>query len=270
MRRKLTEAKQYIKERLTSNINIGLVLGSGLGELAEQIQNPLVLPYKDIPHFPVSTVPGHEGQLVIGTVQDKEVVAMQGRFHYYEGYSMDEVVLPIRVMSLLGIDSLIVTNAAGGINDRFSNGDLMIIEDHLNFFGTNPLIGPNDETLGPRFPDMTEAYDRKFIQLTKDAATKLNIPIQQGVYAGVTGPVYETPSEVKMLQVLGADAVGMSTVPEVIAARHMGLRVLGITCISNLASGINTTELSHEEVIKTTNHVKASFIRLVKQVIATM
>lgn len=249
---------------------IGLILGSGLGVLAESIKDPVIIPFKDVPHFPESTVIGHEGQLVIGILEDKYVIAMQGRFHYYEGYSMEQVSFPVRVMKALGVESLIVTNAAGGINKDFNPGDLMIITDHINNMGHNPLIGPNDSAVGARFPDMSVAYDKSYIEHALTCAEELHMNVQKGVYVGNTGPVYETPAEVNMLEILGADAVGMSTVPEVIAARHAGIRVLGISCISNMAAGILNRPLSHEEVIETTEKVKEDFLRFINKIIHTL
>ncbi|WP_449536830.1 purine-nucleoside phosphorylase [Ferdinandcohnia sp. Marseille-Q9671] len=262
----IEKSVQYLKEKSPSIPEIGLILGSGLGVLAEEIENPINVPYDQIPEFPVSTVEGHAGQLVFGTLQGKSVVAMQGRFHYYEGYSLDKVTFPVRVMKELGVTTLVVTNAAGGINESFHAGDLMIISDHLNF-GENPLIGPNDSKFGPRFPDMSEAYTKELRTLAKDVAKELNIDIKEGVYVGMTGPSYETPAEIRMLRTLGGDAVGMSTVPEVIIARHANLKVLGISCISNMAAGILDQPLTHDEVIETTEKVKADFLSLVKQVV---
>ncbi|MFD6430710.1 purine nucleoside phosphorylase I, inosine and guanosine-specific, partial [Bacillus velezensis] len=224
--------------------------------------------YETIPDFPVSTVEGHAGQLVMGTLEGVQVIAMQGRFHYYEGYSMDQVTFPVRVMKALGVESLVVTNAAGGINTEFRAGDLMIITDHINFTGTNPLIGPNEAEFGPRFPDMSEAYDKELSSLAEKTADELGIPVQKGVYTAVTGPSYETPAEVRFLRTMGSDAVGMSTVPEVIVANHAGMRVLGISCISNAAAGILDQPLSHEEVMEMTEKVKGGFLKLVKAVVA--
>lgn len=237
--------------------------------LANQIVADKVIPYSEIPHFPQSTVEGHQGQLVIGKLKGKNVIAMQGRFHYYEGYAMEQVTFPVRVMQALGVHSLIVTNAAGGINTNFQPGDLMVITDHINNFGTNPLIGPNEASL-ERFPDMSHAYDRAYIKKAFEGAKKLDIPLKEGVYAGNTGPTYETPAEVNMLRILGADAVGMSTVPEVIVAKHVGMRVLGISCISNMAAGILNKPLSHEEVIETTERVKEGFLELVQYLIQAL
>ncbi|WNF37924.1 purine-nucleoside phosphorylase [Bacillaceae bacterium IKA-2] len=257
----------FLKGKIDFQPEIGLILGSGLGVLADEIENPIKIPYNEIPGFPVSTVEGHAGQLVIGNLHGKKVIAMQGRFHFYEGYSLDKVTLPVRVMKQLGVKSLIVTNAAGGINESFTPGDLMIIKDHINNAGINPLIGPNDSSQGVRFPDMSTAYNKKFIELAKSIASRLNITIKEGVYVGNTGPSYETPAEIRMLRMIGGDAVGMSTVPEVIVARHAGIEVLGISCISNMAAGILNSPLSHHEVIETTEKVKVNFLTLIKGII---
>ncbi|KAB7672876.1 purine-nucleoside phosphorylase [Bacillus sp. B1-b2] len=264
----IKQSADFLKSKYEKTPKIGLILGSGLGVLAEEIQNPTKVPYEEIPEFPVSTVEGHAGQLVFGTINDVEVVAMQGRFHFYEGYSFDKVTFPVRVMKELGVETLIVTNAAGGVNESFEPGDLMLISDHINNMGTNPLIGPNDNTLGVRFPDMSEAYSKQLRETAREIAAKINLSIQEGVYVGNTGPSYETPAEVRMLRVLGGDAVGMSTVPEVIVARHAGLQVLGISCISNMAAGILDQPLNHEEVIETTEKVKANFLLYVKELIS--
>lgn len=270
MQKMIKEASQFIKYKLTKQPLIGLILGSGLGILAEEITEAIEIPYEEIPHFPVSTVAGHKGQLVIGHLEGKQVIAMQGRFHYYEGYSMEQVTFPIRVMKDLGVEALIITNAAGGIQESFHPGDLMIITDHLNLMGNHPLIGPNDEELGVRFPDMTNVYDPSFRAHAKKCAEALQLSIREGVYVGNTGPSYETPAEIQMLRVLGGDAVGMSTVPEVLVARHAGLRILGISCISNMAAGILPEPLSHEEVIETTEKVKNDFLRFIKKIVQTM
>lgn len=257
----------FLKEKVPDGAEIGLILGSGLGVLADEIEEPVVIPYRDIPNFPVSTVEGHAGQLVIGRLEGKRVVAMQGRFHYYEGYSLQQVVFPVRVMSKLGVKALVVTNAAGGINHGYEPGDLMLIMDHLNLTGNNPLIGPNEDEFGPRFPDMSEAYDRALIELAEKVAAGQKIKLQKGIYAGLTGPTYETPSEIRYLRIIGADAVGMSTVPEVIVANHAGLRILGISCITNMASGVLPQKLTHDEVMETAERVREKFIRLVKGVV---
>jgi purine-nucleoside phosphorylase len=264
---KIQNAAQFLKDKYTHTPKIGLILGSGLGVLAEEINQSVKIPYNDIPDFPVSTVEGHAGQLVFGTINNVEVVAMQGRFHYYEGYSFDKVTFPVRVMKELGVEILIVTNAAGGVNENFSPGDLMIITDHINNMGSNPLIGPNDARLGVRFPDMSEAYSKELRALAKTISGQLNIDTKEGVYVGNTGPTYETPAEVRMIRTLGGDAVGMSTVPEVIVARHAGMKVMGISCISNMAAGILDQPLNHEEVIETTEKVKANFLSYVKELI---
>lgn len=266
----IKEAVSFINEKIHTAPEIGLILGSGLGVLAEEIEQKTIIPYETIPHFPVSTVEGHAGNLVIGMLEGKQVAAMQGRFHYYEGYSLDEVTLPVRVMKEIGVKTLIITNAAGGINEHFSPGDLMLICDHINLTGTNPLIGQNDEALCVRFPDMSHAYSDRLRTLAKQVAEKLNMPLQEGVYVGNSGPSYETPAEIRMMRFLGGDAVGMSTVPEVIVARHAGLEVLGISCISNMAAGILDEPLSHEEVIETTEKVKEKFTRLLKNIIKEM
>ncbi|PTY78624.1 purine-nucleoside phosphorylase [Heyndrickxia sporothermodurans] len=263
----IEQASLFLKEKFSNQPKIGLILGSGLGVLADEIENPLKIQYKDIPNFPISTVEGHAGQLVFGKLSGKDVVAMQGRFHYYEGYSFDQVTFPVRVMKELGVEVLVVTNAAGGVNKDYEPGDLMIISDHINNMGSNPLIGPNDARFGARFPDMSEAYNKELRSQAKEIASQLNIKIQEGVYVGNTGPTYETPAEVRMIRTLGGDAVGMSTVPEVIVARHAGLKVLGISCISNMASGILDQPLTHDEVIETTEKVRADFLTFVKEIV---
>ncbi|MBU8879193.1 purine-nucleoside phosphorylase [Bacillus sp. FJAT-29790] len=264
---KIQKAASFLKGKYQQQPQIGLILGSGLGVLGDEIEDAIKIPYNEIPDFPVSTVEGHAGQLVFGKLGGVQVVAMQGRFHYYEGYSFDKVTFPVRVMKELGISQLIVTNAAGGVNTNFSPGDLMLVSDHINNMGSNPLIGPNDSRFGVRFPDMSEAYSKESRQLAKEIAAKLELKIQEGVYVGNTGPTYETPAEVRMIRILGGDAVGMSTVPEVIVARHAGLKVLGISCISNMAAGILDQPLNHEEVIETTEKVKVDFLRYVKALV---
>lgn len=265
---KIVESSVYIKSKTNIVPQIGLILGSGLGVLADEIENPVIISYDEIPNFPVSTVEGHKGQLVIGQLQGKNVVAMQGRFHYYEGYAMQDTTFPVRVMKALGIETVFVTNAAGGANKEFKPGDLMIITDHINLGGYNPLIGPNDNRLGVRFPDMSTAYTPKYIEVARQFAKELEIDIKEGVYAFFTGPTYETPAEVRMARVLGADAVGMSTVPEVIVASHSNLEVVGISCITNMAAGILDQPLNHEEVIETTQKVKEQFLNLVKKIVS--
>jgi purine-nucleoside phosphorylase len=266
----IEEAAQFLADKCDIKPEIGLILGSGLGVLADEVEQAVSIPYEEIPHFPMSTVEGHAGELIIGTLSGKTVAAMKGRFHYYEGYSFEQVTFPVRVMKALGIETIIVTNAAGGVNESFEPGDLMLITDHLNLMGGNPLIGKNDNRLGARFPDMSEAYSRELRRLAKEAAIKTGISVQEGVYAGNTGPAYETPAEVRMARVLGADAVGMSTVPEVIAARHGGMNVLGISCISNMAAGILDQPLAHDEVIETTEKVRADFLAYVKEIVKSL
>jgi len=259
----------YINSKISSlgfKPEIGIILGSGLGEIADEIKG-VEIPYSEIPGFKSSGVHGHAGKLVIGELNSKTVVAMQGRLHYYEGNTIQDVVYPVRVMKLLGIEKLIVTNAAGGVNTSFTPGDLMIIADHLNLLGNNPLIGKNNDEFGPRFLDMSYAYDKSFVALAEKTAKELNIKTQKGVYAALTGPTYETPAEVRMLRLLGADAIGMSTVPEVIVAKHMGVKVLGISCITNMAAGILDQPLNHEEVIDTANKVKQDFKNLIKSIV---
>jgi purine-nucleoside phosphorylase len=267
---KIQNALGFLKQKYANTPRIGLILGSGLGVLADEIGNPVKIPYNEIPDFPISTVEGHAGQLVFGLLSGVEVVAMQGRFHFYEGYSMEKVTFPVRVMKELGVDMLIVTNAAGGVNESFSAGDLMIISDHINNMGTNPLIGPNDSKLGVRFPDMSEAYTKELRAVAREIADRLNINVKEGVYFGNPGPVYETPAEIRMVRVMGGDAVGMSTVPEVIVARHSGIKVLGISCISNMAAGILDQPLTHDEVIETTERVKADFLQYIKEIVKTI
>lgn len=261
------QASEYIQTKINTKPTVGLILGSGLGVLADEIKNPIKIAYGEIPGFPESTVEGHAGQLVIGELEGQQVIAMQGRFHYYEGHSLDLVTLPVRMMKKLGVEKIVVTNAAGGINTSFSPGDLMIIEDHLNFTSRNPLIGANDGEMGVRFPDMSTAYAPELRELASQVAAKQGISLQRGVYVGVLGPSYETPAEIRMFRKLGADAVGMSTVPEVIVAVHSGMKVLGISCISNMAAGILDQPLSHEEVMETAEQVKSKFLTLVKGIV---
>jgi purine-nucleoside phosphorylase len=246
---------------------IGLILGSGLGEIADELDDPIFLEYGDIPGFPASTAPGHRGRLVTGSFEGKPVAVMQGRFHYYEGYSMQQVAFPVRVLKLLGVETLIVTNAAGGINRLFNSGDLMLIRDHIKLAGDSPLRGPNDEDFGPRFNDMSDAYGRELRRKAREAAEEKGIDLREGVYAYMTGPSFETPAEIEMLRVLGADAVGMSTVPEVITASHAGIDVLAISTVTNLAAGILDQPLSHEEVLETGKQVKGKLLKLLNAVL---
>ncbi|MFW5988508.1 MAG: purine-nucleoside phosphorylase [bacterium] len=265
MLEKIKNAANYIEEKINLELEVGLILGSGLGILAEDIEDKVEIEYEEIPNFPVSTVEGHAGQLVIGKLEGKNVVALQGRFHYYEGYTMQEITIPVRVMKLLGIEKMIVTNAAGGINRNFNLGDFMIITDHINLMGDNPLIGENYSEFGPRFPDMSEAYNKKLRDIAEKTAREEGLTIRNGVYAGMSGPSFETPTEIRKLRKDGADAVGMSTVPEVIVANHMDIDVLGISCITNMAAGILPQPLTHKEVIEITEKVKPEFKKLVRK-----
>lgn len=265
----IAEAADYIKSLWGEKPDFALILGSGLGDLAEQVEKSVAIPYNDIPYFPVSTVAGHAGQLVCGTLEGKKVIVMQGRFHYYEGYPMRTVVFPVYVMRKLGVESMVVTNAAGGMNRDFRAGDLMLISDHLNLTGANPLIGPNSEEYGPRFPDMSTAYDPDYRALAKKLAGSIQgaegaLRLKEGVYSGISGPNYLPPAELKMLARLGGDAVGMSTVGEVIAGRHCGIRILGISCITDMAVGEELEPLSHEQVVAVANRTKPMFIELVR------
>lgn len=261
------EVMEIIRNQTGQAPEIGLILGSGLGDLADDIEHADYIPYHSLPYFPEPTVKGHKGRFVIGRLEGKTVIAMQGRYHHYEGYSLKQVAFPVEVMKALGIRTLIVTNAAGGINLNYSPGDLMLIQDHINMLGASPLIGPNDDQIGPRFPDMSASYDPSLIELAKKEAKKYDIKVREGVYLATPGPQYETPAEIRMMRTMGADAVGMSTVPEVIAARHAGLQILGISCITNMASGILDQPLSHAEVIETADRVKDNFTSLVKGIV---
>lgn len=264
---KVRESVEYIKSKIDFIPEIGIILGSGLGDMADRVEDRVVIKYSEVPNMPVSTVHGHAGQFVCGTLEGKKVIMMQGRFHYYEGHPMRILALPIHIMKFLGVQSLVVTNACGGVNTTFVPGDLMIITDHINFTSTNPLIGSNDDEIGPRFPDMSTAYNREYVNLAKKTGEELGIDLKEGVYMMFTGPTYETPAEVRLARVLGADAVGMSTVPEVIVANHCGLKVLGISCITNMAAGILDQPLNHEEVIETSKMVKEKFVSLVKGIV---
>lgn len=260
-------AAHFIFSKTGLRPQIALVLGSGLGAFADEFEGAARIPYAEIPHFPQSTAVGHAGQLVVGTVGDVPVVGMQGRVHLYEGYSAKEVAFPVRVFSRMGVKTAILTNAAGGIKREFVQGQLVVIKDHLNLQGVSPLTGPNDERFGPRFPDMTVPYDRRFREITVGEGNRNRIGLYEGIYAALPGPSYETPAEIRYLRGIGADLVGMSTVPEVIAARHSGIRVLGISCVTNAAAGILDQPLDHKEVLETAERVKGHFIGLLKIVI---
>ena len=246
---------------------VAIVLGSGLGDFADTLGDAVAIPYAELPHWPASNVIGHAGRLVIGTAQGKRVAALAGRVHLYEGRDVGDVVFGVRVMARLGVGRLILTNAAGGVNMAFSPGDLMIIDDHVNLLGANPLTGDNDERLGPRFPDMSAVYSPRLRKLATDVAAARGIAVQHGVYGAVPGPSYETPAEIRYLRSIGADAVGMSTVPEAIAARHMGVEVLGISCITNMAAGVLPQPLNHEEVLETAHRVRGAFATLLEGII---
>lgn len=268
MYNKVLESSNYIKSNTTYlNYDVAIILGSGLGKLVEVLQDKEYVYYKDIPHFPQSTVAGHEGRLVLGTINGIKVLAMQGRFHYYEGYTMREVTYPIYVMKQLGIEKLILTNACGGINKDFSPGTLMLIKDFINLFGDNPLIGVNDERFGPRFPDMSEPYKFELIDKAKSIGDEINIQYKEGIYAGFMGPYYETAAEIVSIKGHGADAVGMSTVPETIAANYLGLSVLGIACITNMATGIQTQKHSHQRVVEVAERSSATLCQWIAKII---
>ncbi len=260
-------AAKFIQQRTKVRPKIALVLGSGLGAFADEFSNALRIPYAKIPHFPRATAVGHAGQLVLGSVEGVDVVGMQGRVHFYEGYSIKDVAFPIRVFVRMGVKAVVLTNAAGGIKKDFTEGRLVVIRDHINLQGVNPLIGPNDEHFGPRFPDMSTAYDKKFRELTLAEGRRLGSNLREGVYAALAGPSYETPAEIRYLRSIGADLVGMSTVPEVIAARHSGMRVLGISCVTNAAAGILDQPLDHKEVLETAERIQGQFIGLLRAVI---
>lgn len=264
---KLSETRRFIIEKVNIEPQMGVILGSGLGGFVDLIEDKVVIPYQEIPNFPVSTVEGHKGQLVFGKVLGKTVVAMQGRFHFYEGYSMQSVTFPVRVMQVLGVSGLIVTNAAGGINPAYRPGDLILIKDHINMMGDNPLRGANLSNLGPRFPDLSEGYDLEWRQKALTIAREVGIHPQEGVYAAMSGPSYESPAEIRFLRTIGADLVGMSTVPEVITAAHGGMRVLGISCVTNMAAGILSQRLSHAEVMETAERIEKQFVRFVQALV---
>lgn len=263
----LKKAAQYIESKVSKMPTRAIILGSGLGELAEDVKNPIYLNYTDIPGFPSSTAPGHKGRLVIGELEGENVLLMQGRFHFYEGYDMSVVVFPIRTMKLLGITDLIVTNAAGGVNESYNPGDLMLISDHLSMFCNNPLMGKNYEDFGPRFNDMSDPYSKESRKNIQKLAKDSGLDLKEGVYAYMTGPSYETPTEIKALRTMGADAVGMSTVPEVITAVHAGIKVIGLSCITNMAAGILDQPLDGDEVIETGQKVKVKFSKLIVDIL---
>ncbi|MFA5298103.1 MAG: purine-nucleoside phosphorylase [Lutibacter sp.] len=264
---KVQETVKFLQDKGISKADYGIILGTGLGNLVEKIENPMSISYKDIPNFPVSTVEGHSGELIFGTIGTKKVVAMRGRFHYYEGWSMEETVFPVRVMKYLGVENLIVSNASGGVNSDFKVGDIMIITDHINFMPVHPLHGKNDVRFGPRFVDMHEPYSKKMIVKMEQVALKLNIPVHKGIYLALQGPTFETPAEYKMVKILGADAVGMSTVPEVIVAKHMGMKCFGISVITDLGVEGIAEAVSHEEVQKVAKIAEKAVGKLVEEFI---
>lgn len=269
----IKEVAAEVRSRLTVAPRVGLILGSGLNALADSVENAQIIPFRELPHWPLSTVMGHSGQLVVGNLEGQPVFVMQGRVHYYEGYSMAQVTLPVRVMQMLKIEILMVTNAAGGINPNFVPGDVMLIADHLNLAGMaglNPLIGPNLDEIGPRFPDMSQAYDRILLDLARGAAKKADVSLREGVYAGLSGPSFETPADLRFLRVAGADAVGMSTVPEVTVARHGGMRVLGFSGISNKANLDGSTITTHEEVMEAGRVITPKMEKIIRGVLRSL
>jgi purine-nucleoside phosphorylase len=266
----MEEARQYLAARAGREPRIGVVLGSGLGAFASELDDRLTIPYGEIPHWPLPSAAGHAGELVFGSVGGKPVAVLYGRVHLYEGYSPSQVVFGVRVLGRLGVRALVLTCAAGGINLAYRRGGLVLIADHLNLQGANPLVGPNEEGLGPRFPDMSEAYSARLRALARQAAAELGIPLAEGVYAALLGPSFETPAEIRYLRTIGADLVGMSTVPEAIAANHMGLEVLALACVTNMAAGILPQKLSHEEVLEAGEMVRDTLVRLLKALLPRM
>ena len=260
-------AADAVRGRCPQLPDTAIVLGSGLGDFADTLDDAVTIPYGDLPHWPASTVVGHAGRLVVGAKRGRRVAALAGRAHFYEGYPLSSVVFATRVMARLGVRRLLLTNAAGGINTSFEQGALMVIDDHINMMGSNPLVGPNDERFGARFPDMSEVYSARLRRLAGETAAALGIPLAHGVYVGVHGPSYETPAEIRFFRTIGADAVGMSTIPEAIAARHLGLEVLGLSCITNMAAGVLAQPLVHDEVMETARRVRGSFIALLEGIL---
>lgn len=263
----IRESADYIESRATLRPRLALVLGSGLGAFADTLENQTAIPYQDIPGWPPSTAAGHAGKLVVGTVDGTPVVALAGRVHLYEGYTAQQVVYGLRTLDMFGIESVVLTNAAGGVNPAYGPGQLVLISDHINLLGQNPLTGPNDDSLGPRFPDMTEGYSRRYRQIAREAGSEIGLDLQAGVYAAVPGPSYETPAEIRYLRAIGADLVGMSTALETIAANHMGMRVLGISCVTNYAAGVTDQKLDHKEVLEVGDRIKGTMIMLLRRVL---
>lgn len=266
--KKVTQAAEYISQKISKKPTVALILGSGLGKFADSLENSVAIDYKDIPHFPVSTVEGHAGRMVIGEASGKTVMAMQGRFHYYEGYSMQEITFPVRVMMAVGAESMIITNACGALNRNYRVGDLMIMNDHINHMGDNPLIGPNDEKVGPRFPPMQGVYTPELVEQAMKIGREIGAPVHAGVYVAVSGPSYETAAELRAFKIMGADVVGMSTVPEVIVAVHGGIKkILGISCVTDMATGEGYEDVNHEDVIKAAADAQPYFLKLVSKMI---
>lgn len=265
LKQKLEQTLSYIHSVKKTTPLVGVILGSGLGDFVEEMENKVVIPYNDIPHFKKVTVVGHDGKMILGTVGGVEVVALQGRFHLYEGHDIDDVVYPVRVLAKLGVKTLVVTNAAGGVNLGYTPGDLVILNDQINLTGRNPLIGPNDDSLGPRFPDMSHAFDPALISILGETSDELRLNKRQGVYVGVLGPTYETPAEIRMFRILGGDVVGMSTVHEVIVANHIGLKVCGVSCVTNMGAGIIDQKLKHEDIKDEANKVMKNFTALLNR-----
>lgn len=270
LQQKISEAKDFITSKSKVKPRIGIILGTGLGALAKEIKVDASIPYKDIPYFPISTVYGHEGRLVLGILGGKKVMAMQGRFHYYEGYSLQEITFPVRVMKAKGADTLVISNACGGMNPLFAPGDIMVMEDHINLFGENPLRGPNDESLGPRFPDMSEPYSRELIAMAEKVALEAGIKLQKGVYAGVQGPNLETRAEYRFLRGIGADVVGMSTVPEAIVAVHSGMKILGFSVVTDLCFPDALQPASHKKIVETASKAEPKLTKLMMLTIERM
>ncbi|MEI6157647.1 MAG: purine-nucleoside phosphorylase [Atribacterota bacterium] len=270
LRSKIQESVRFIQDRIDFQPEVGIILGTGLGALVDDVECDRVIPYQDIPHFPISTVESHHGNLILGELSGKKVMVMQGRFHYYEGYSLVTVTFPVRVMKGMGINTLVVSNAAGGMNRNMKRGDLMIIADHINLMGNNPLIGPNDPELGPRFPDMMKVYDPELRELALTIATEKGMRIHQGTYVVLAGPNFETPAEYRFLIAIGADAVGMSTVPEVIVARHSGMRVFGVSCITDLAVDGVIEEVSEQIVIQAANEAEPKLTMLIRELVGRL
>lgn len=270
LNQRISDAAQYIKARITEAPSIGLILGSGLGDFADGLENRVVIPFAEIPDFPQPTVEGHAGAFVIGSCQGKTVVALQGRIHYYEGHPQQVITIPVRVMALLGVKQIVLTNACGGVNLNFAPGDLMLISDHINYSGSNPLIGQNLDQFGPRFPDLSNVYTKELRTKIMKVAEENSIALRQGVYVMYSGPNYETPAEIRMFRMMGADAVGMSTVPEAIVAAHCGMDVVGISCITNMAAGVLPQKLNHQEVVETAALVHDKFQKLLTLVIDLM